>query len=244
MLEAQLDDELEQQSHLDVTLTNTTLLAMFFGLVIVCGVFFGFGYSLGGHKAVAQVPVKEFTSPRPIPQPTPQPSSPSSSQAAPVSTKAAAMPRSTIEPASPKPSAGVATSTSGSQPTQSAASLPAVIAPAKSTSAATTTNRSDVSAAAKTKPVSSANAPSAAALSPADAAAPGKTYMVQVAALAHPGDADILCNALRRKGYNVIMASSKQDKLLHVQVGPFASMDAARTMRDKLTSDGYSPILK
>ena len=33
----------------EITLSATTLLGIFFGLVLVCGVFFGFGYSTGRH---------------------------------------------------------------------------------------------------------------------------------------------------------------------------------------------------
>jgi DedD protein len=34
------------------------------------------------------------------------------------------------------------------------------------------------------------------------------------------------------------------DKLFHVQVGPFADIKEAESMRSKLLSDGYNPILK
>src|SRR5579862_7124504 len=37
----------------EITLSATTLLGIFFGLVLVCGVFFGFGYSTGRHGSDA-----------------------------------------------------------------------------------------------------------------------------------------------------------------------------------------------
>src|SRR5271170_8007785 len=41
--------ETEEQEHTDteITLGMKSLLGVFFGLVLICGVFFGFGYSLG-----------------------------------------------------------------------------------------------------------------------------------------------------------------------------------------------------
>src|SRR6202020_1886428 len=58
---------------------------------------------------------------------------------------------------------------------------------------------------------------------PADAppSASGQA-MVQIAAVARREDADVLVAALRQRGYGVVVRSEPQDKLLHVQVGPFA----------------------
>src|ERR1700747_1259634 len=39
--------EREEESDSEITLNATTLLGIFFGLVLICGVFFGFGYSVG-----------------------------------------------------------------------------------------------------------------------------------------------------------------------------------------------------
>src|ERR1700676_3074331 len=44
------EDELAQsqsQPDRELTLSSTTLLAIFFGLVLICGLFFGLGYTLG-----------------------------------------------------------------------------------------------------------------------------------------------------------------------------------------------------
>src|ERR1700761_1618301 len=40
------EEELETKAS-EITLGTASLLGIFFGLVLVCGVFFGFGYSLG-----------------------------------------------------------------------------------------------------------------------------------------------------------------------------------------------------
>ncbi len=73
--------------------------------------------------------------------------------------------------------------------------------------------------------------------------APGG-YVVQVAAVSKQEDADALVGALRKKQYPVFVTSAEADKLFHVQVGPFSDVKEAEAVRAKLTSDGYSPILK
>src|ERR1700749_4559338 len=40
-------EEEEETTAREITLSTASLLGIFFGLVLVCGVFFGFGYSLG-----------------------------------------------------------------------------------------------------------------------------------------------------------------------------------------------------
>lgn len=68
--------------------------------------------------------------------------------------------------------------------------------------------------------------------------------MVQVAAVSHQEDADLLVAALKRKGYTVAARSEPQDKLIHIQVGPFPSKKDAEAMRQRLLGDGYNAILK
>ena len=68
--------------------------------------------------------------------------------------------------------------------------------------------------------------------------------MVQIAAVGRPEDAYVLVNALRQRGYSVVVRNEPQDKLLHVQVGPFADLAQATAMKQKLLSDGYNAIIK
>ncbi|MBV9670215.1 MAG: SPOR domain-containing protein [Acidobacteriales bacterium] len=67
--------------------------------------------------------------------------------------------------------------------------------------------------------------------------------VVQIAAVSKREDAEILISALKHKNYPAFVANTT-DNLFHVQVGPYTDVTAAKTMRDKLASDGYSPILK
>ena len=90
------------------------------------------------------------------------------------------------------------------------------------------------------KPVSLARTTPAPAV-----AAPGAgTTIVQVAAVSHKEDADLLTAALKKRGYTVAVHQEPQDKLLHVQLGPFASKKDADAMRQRLLTDGYNAIVK
>ncbi len=68
--------------------------------------------------------------------------------------------------------------------------------------------------------------------------------MVQIAAVARQADAEMLARALRSNGYAATVRTESQDKLLHVQVGPFGTRDEAKAMRTRLQGDGYNAFLK
>ena len=68
--------------------------------------------------------------------------------------------------------------------------------------------------------------------------------MVQIAAVSHPEDAEVLVSALRKNGYAVAVHRDISDSLIHVQVGPFASHSDALIMRQKLLNDGYNAIVQ
>jgi cell division septation protein DedD len=68
--------------------------------------------------------------------------------------------------------------------------------------------------------------------------------MVQIAAVSHPEDADVLVGALRKRGYAVSAHRDPADGLLHVQVGPFTNRNDAAAMRQKLLNDGYNAIVE
>jgi len=58
-------------------------------------------------------------------------------------------------------------------------------------------------------------------------------------------DADSLVDALKKKEYPAFVAAPvATDKLLRVQLGPFAEIKDAEAMRARLIADGYNPILK
>jgi cell division septation protein DedD len=68
--------------------------------------------------------------------------------------------------------------------------------------------------------------------------------MVQIAAVSHPEDADVLVGALRKRGYAVTARRDLADSLIHVQIGPFTSRSDANEIRQKLLNDGYNAIIQ
>ncbi len=89
------------------------------------------------------------------------------------------------------------------------------------------------------------SAPAPQVTRPTPVTGPG-TIVVQIAAVSREDDAVALAGALRKKNYNVFVVNNPvtNDKLYHVQVGPFASLQDAEAMKLKLTGEGYSPIVK
>ena len=75
-------------------------------------------------------------------------------------------------------------------------------------------------------------------------ATPGGAFVVQVAAVSKKEDAEALQQALQRKQYPVMVSPGAGDKLFHVQIGPFAELKDAETMKGRLASDGYNAIVK
>jgi cell division septation protein DedD len=213
-----LDRDEREHGDTEITLGTATLLSIFFGLVVVCGVFFGFGYSVG-RRATTTPPAA---------------STPADSSAA-------------VDPHTGKPSAVQTALTTTTAPSAQASSSPAEASPAATQAAPTspgdsrTVTVTEPDAAAPAKPAEpSAAAPSATALPAAGAS----RAMVQIAAVSHQEDADVLVSALRKRGYNVSVRTEPQDKLLHVQVGPFATRTEALIMKQKLQADGYNAIVK
>ncbi|QNI30402.1 SPOR domain-containing protein [Alloacidobacterium dinghuense] len=208
----------------EITLSATTLLGIFFGLVLICGVFFGFGYSTGrrGNETPASTaPVAPDQNSAPAASHTPKPSAMQSLQAA-NSNSGAQDPNAITESLDED-------STPDNTPSQSSASE------AKQTAVQ----------AAGSRPAAPPPTVKPASLStPVSMPVTGGSVMVQIAAVTRPEDANALASALRQHGYNVVVRNESQDSLLHVQVGPFASRDQAREMRSKLLADGYNAILK
>jgi DedD protein len=69
-------------------------------------------------------------------------------------------------------------------------------------------------------------------------------YIVQIAAVSHREDAETLIANLKLRGYDVAIREESQDKLLHVQIGPFTTRKDADAMRQHLLADGYNAIVK
>jgi len=239
----------------DVTIGPGKLLGLFFMLVVICGVFFAIGYSLGKTSAREQA----LSDKNPL----------NASLSAPVVGDASA----------PKPSAGVSAkpaadlnaeedkqsgpsgpdltffnsvkkSELGAQPpTDSGKAAPARVETPKTGESATSKQGSPTTITASTAvgaSVAMKPATSQADAEPTVASALGGTFVVQIAAVTREEDAAALAGALRKKSYTVFVVNnpSVHDKFFHVQVGPFATLQDAEAMKAKLAGEGYNAIVK
>lgn len=188
------EQEVTDAQDTEITLGTGKLLGIFVALVVLCAVFFAFGFSMGRNSVKAGLNLTEAPDAEPAPA-----------------------------AAKPTPTAILRPTPVSSQPVETSAaedSKPAERSEPAVTPAAQVTPAADTS----------------------HSAASG--YVVQIAAVSKQEDADALVGALKKKGYPVFIADSATDKLLHVQIGPFADIKDAESMRTRLTADGYNPILK
>ena len=230
----------ESRPDTEFTLGSGTLLGVFFGLVLLCGVCFGLGYALGSRGSRGPVfksqppaagpaspvsPEGTMTKPSAIAQaPTAPPPQPDTDAAPPVD------PNTTTPPPVPggqssapaTPSAPVAPpSTAGWHPVQ----------PPVQAAMPPTANGA--------QPAQQTGGPST--VQPAMPSA--NALMVQIAAVSNPEDASVLLGALRKRGYAVSAVRNPADNLIHVCVGPFSNRNDANAMRQKLLNDGYNAIV-
>jgi len=136
-------------------------------------------------------------------------------------------------------------------PTSSAARAPkptaGSIAPVAQVEQTQTETPAQPAAAPEALPIAPRPAPAQAATPPSVGTTPGNTtgsFMVQVAAVSSQEIADIEVSALKKDGYNVMVRREPQDKLLHVQIGPFSDRKAADDMRKRVQADGFNAIVK
>jgi DedD protein len=209
----------------EITLGTAKLLALFFGLVMVCAVFFALGYTLG-RKSDAGLTTASIAPPLQTTSNGLKPAGSASAQTAPAMTFYKAVEQKDANPQLTPASADAASTTPAAANPTSAPSSGAAVSPAAS------------SPGAQTQP-QTANSPDT------TAALPTAAYFVQVAAVTKQDDADAQVEALKKKEYPAFVASnSAADKLFRVQVGPFTDIKDAEAMRSRLINDGYNPILK
>jgi DedD protein len=216
----------------EVTLNTGTVLALFFTLALICAVFFGFGYSMGRKSTQATASSSDSSGSSPA---AAAPDAPANGyKPAPGSPAIQAIPGYMSQ--------SEANATNEKAGTQSTVSTPAPVAPKPARTA------DAVAASAPAPVVRTAPAPVPVVIPPvsrppsAGVDAAGVTY-VQIAAVSHQEDADVLLNALKRRGYKVVERPDS-DNLIHVQIGPFSNRKDADATRQKLLGDGYNAFLK
>jgi DedD protein len=237
------DDRGETKSDADLTLGIGSLLSIFFGVVLICGIFFGFGYSMGRRNArpailpAATQPAQAAATAPPLPEnelsgaPL-KPAAPDDTSASP-SNSADSTPEKTSAPAKQAPQ-----DNSAAKPSKTTRVVePAATDP--SLSAVPYAHRPPL----PTKPHAGISAPLAQA--PGDSPIiPGHPIMVQIAAVSRQEDAEVLAGALRKRGFNPTVRPGTSDKFFHVQVGPFTDKPQADAMKQQLLADGYNAIVK
>jgi DedD protein len=204
----------------EISLSTTTILGIFFALALLCAVFFGFGYSMGRKSAQpisggsSEVTTgSENSNSKPAPGSPATPSTSSAGRPSAGETQSAIMPLES-------PNAAGEDSPQTPRPVKAAVPSP----------------RSEVSA-----EVTPRSAIKPAGIIPVAAALPSAgSSVVQVAAMSHQEDADVVAVDLKRRGYAVAVRHEPQDKLFHVQIGPFGNKKEADAMRQRLQTDGYN----
>jgi DedD protein len=201
----------------EITLGTAKLLSLFFGLVIVCAVFFALGYTLGrktdsGFPSVAGAAAPTGSN-------SVKPAGSAVTAAAPMTFYKAVERKSADSQFTPAAGDGASGSSAAASGAASA-----------NNSAGTTSGEQESQAAKLPDPM---------------APIPGTGYFVQVAAVTKQDDAEALVDALKKKQYPAFVAgNSAADKYFRVQLGPFGDIKEAETVRTRLINDGYNPILK
>jgi DedD protein len=213
----------------EITLGTTMILGIFFALAVLCAAFFGFGYSTGRHSALTTAPAAGantassngilkpgagITGNNPYAQPVPSDTTPA------FGLPASRVPASEAAPTRPAPA-----------PERVVAEEP-YVHPTPLPPAETTPKPARIVAVA-------ASVPTATPVSLGTG-----QFMVQVAAVSHQEDGELLVTSLKRRGYGVAIHTEPQDKLLHVQIGPFNNRREADSMRQRLLGDGFNAIVK
>jgi len=224
----------------EITLGVGQLLGLFFGLVILCGLALGTGYWLGRNS------VKQAANAASAIPATPAPSAngkPGAAQLAPQASSPVAQPTADC--------AGGENCQPGAAATPNAATANAS-APGVATPNASVPNSSDLTFYQAVQQKDNAH-PQLTPPAPAPGAAPpaaadahntlGGGYLVQIAAVRNPDDAKLLSGALQKQQYPVIVTQAG-DKLYHVQVGPYADIKEADSIRARLIGAGYNAFLK
>lgn len=214
------------QEEREITLGSGLLAAVIGCILLLCGLCFWLGLSIGRQgappamRAQAQAPVSEGDSVL-----------------------------GSVQGSSSKPVAAGSGTSAHQTPSQPFTAQSAEGNPSSADYASTSPAPVQIQAALVSQPQVKPALPAVVPVSPAQSALPsvvqpapgmGTGFMVQIAALSHVEDARVLMNALRQHGYNAFARRELSDGMIHVQIGPFASRADAETMSRKLEGDGYN----
>ena len=214
----------------ELTLGGGTLFVFCCGLLVLCSVCFSIGYFVGHRTSPASATASSQPSDsKPLPIRTGSGSKPGAAGLAPprpqatATTDVATDASGRVRPQIETQTAAVAGNPAGPQP-QVKPAVDVQVHPAL------------------LQQTSGAQSASVLQVQPAMTQVQG--WMVQIAAVSHPEDAEVLVNALRKRGYSATARRVVGDNLIHVQTGPFTNRNDANAMRQKLLNDGYNAIVE
>lgn len=233
------EEDLEQvrpRRDTELTLGSGTLLATFFGLVLLCGLCFGLGYALGHRGAQNSTAVAPGAdAPQPAGASLAKPSASSQTPATSAADTGTA-PSATYTPQDSALPVGA-----------SPAAVPQAAPPGQYAGQATAQPAAN-SGQTQVHPAMASGNAVASAVQPygtvRPALQPAGSFVVQIAAVSNQEDADVLSNALRRRGYAVSAKREPVDNLIHVRIGPFATAAEANSWKNRLLNDGYNAIVQ
>jgi cell division septation protein DedD len=221
-------EPMEEARDKELTLGPAALIAMALGLCALCVLCFLWGYSFG-HRGLAEGAAS-----------LPAAGGPSAAQMLSGQSKPAANQSSTqphVDESAASPNDPEASAPPPASPAPVKASYPDA-----SPSTPTAADAAVVKTALPAQPPAAKSVDTSSPVQPA--LGQGVAWLVQIAAVSHSEDADVLVSALRKRGYVVSSRRDPADNLLHVQVGPFATHADASAMRQRLLNDGYNAIIE
>jgi cell division septation protein DedD len=217
----------------DLTLGPVMLLGILLALLLIGALVFGAGYTLGRRGSQDAMEAAK-----------PAPDAQAAVQAGCVQSK----PSASAQNAQADPTPAIETTGAdqlGELPVSDAGTAANASNAAADTASAASLSQSQIRpalapAANPTQPASAVGG----ALNAAPVLPQAATLMVQIAAVSHQEDADVLTSALHKRGYPVTSRREPADNLIHVRIGPFKTRDEANKWSLKLMNDGYNAIVQ
>lgn len=239
-----------EEEEFELVLGNKQLLSLFFLVVVLFGVFFSFGYTVGYGRG-ENSRTREVASAEPVEEPAqkvqlpetllesaPKPTEPT--EAAKKEPAAAAATQQASPPPAPTRTTPTPTRTTPAQ----AVPKPSPVEEAKKSSAppaSTKTAAATKTAAPKTSPPAQASASKSSP--PPTAAVAGGNIQLQISAVRVKGDAEVYVQQLKAKGHPALL-SDRGDGWYRVMVGPFSSDSAAKDYQKRLEQEGVDSLIR
>jgi len=214
------------EGEFELVLGNRQLISVFAIVVVLLAVFFSMGYIVGRNSS----PVAAETARNEKSKPDHDANSPDVGNA--------------DEPSEETPTPPALASSPDTPPDAAPAKAPKSTKPAQASAPAPVRNKPEPVRVAEAKPKPSPVPPPSAPVHAAAAGDPAGGEYWQVVATARP-DAEIIAEALGKKGFHAVLAPAPKDGIFRVLVGPLADASTQASTRTGLESAGFkNPILR